>query len=52
MKQYPPAPIEKWTMPTLPRILWDGIKGGTGRPLVSSSYTTPGNHAAHINPEG
>jgi len=32
MKQQPPAPIEKWTMPTLPRILWDGIKWGTGRP--------------------
>jgi len=51
MKQYPPAPIEKWTMPTLPRILWDGIKRGTGRPHVLLN-TTPGSHGADMNSEG
>jgi len=51
MKQQPPAPIEKWTMPTLPRILWDGIKWGTGRPPTLLK-PTPGNHAAHMNLEG
>jgi len=37
-------------MPTLPRILWDGIKWGTGRPHVL--LDTPGNHAADMNTEG
>jgi len=34
MKQQPPSPIEKYSMPTLPRILWDGIKWATGRPRI------------------